>query len=120
MRHTVFVIAFKVMMLALAPLPPGTPKLPDLAGESNWGVVTQKGRDIAIGGHPCWNASGEIRPDGKVHVIWIQNADGRIGRGMYTVDGKDLTGHWGWDDQVEVSETGEIAGDICSDRISKK
>lgn len=85
--------------------------IPDLAGESRWGFITQKGRAISITGHDQWEASGEIRKDGKLFVTWILTGTERAGPALYTInpDGS-ITGHWNYSDRVMIDKDGVIQG----------
>lgn len=98
-----------VLLLAAIIAPPCSPREthpqfpPDISGACNWGVVTQRQRDFRIDGNPQWVATGKIRPDGKLLVIWVHVSDGRIAAGLYTL-GKDgsIRGRWGWADDVQL------------------
>lgn len=99
---------------------PKTPaKLPDLAGPSNWGQVAQDGRKLIIYGHPHWSATGEIRVDGTVLLLWTLTESGRTGPGVYRVvagdAGADLVGG----DEVELTEDGSLKGTTHGDRTFK-
>ncbi len=82
------------------PLPPPrkeTP-IPQSAGPSNWGDITQHLREVQIDGHPSWYAGkGEITKDGKLLLEWICRSDGKPAIGLYVLgaDGS-IIGHWGW------------------------
>lgn len=101
--------------------PPDRPALdkkdkpvPQIAGPSFWGLIEQNGKKIKIDGDPKWYvATGEIRADGKLFVLWIHREDGRVGPGLYTLnqDGS-ITGHWAWGDAqgVEVDDKGNWRG----------
>lgn len=93
--------------------------IPDLAGESNWGFVSQAGTSIQINGHSSWYAIGLIRPDGKVQITWTLTDGSRSGIGVYTVEGCDLIGRWGWCEVVEVDKAGDLQGETSPD-ITRK
>lgn len=105
--------------------PPKVPVVPSLGMYSNWGLITQDGRKLTIEGHPTWTATGEVRKDGSVYLVWELNADGRRGMGVYRVvpseDGKslELHGQWGWGDECELDADGSIKGGIRQDRVYK-
>lgn len=99
--------------------PPKTasPKaLPMLAGPTNWGIITQSGRDLTISIHPRWNAVGKIREDGSVYLRWIES-DGREGHGVYQVIGQELHGKWNYTDRCTVEPDGSLKGDTFGDRV---
>lgn len=110
------------LCLAAVPLPGADrdqPMLPDLAGESNWGMVTQEGRKLEINGHKEWTATGEIRDDGTVLLEWIKVKDGRYCPGVYKVEGRDLQGMWGYQGEIHFDEAGAIQGVLYKDRTYK-
>lgn len=97
------------------------PACPDVAMESNWGTVTQNGKDVMISGHPQWSAQCHFRDDGKVFVLWTFNSDGREAPGLYEVkmhEGKAfLEGRWGYEGDVEFDLEGGIVGTHYYDSI---
>ena len=81
-----------------APTPQKPAMLPQIDGPSNWGQIQQDRRRITVAGHHQWRVEhGEIRPDGKLLVYWIENSTGAVGPGLYEIhaDGS-ITGKWGW------------------------
>ena len=90
---------------------PKKPAVPTLAvaGETNWGTLTQAGREIQIEGHPVWEAIGTIREDGKVQIIWTLSGTGRPCPGVYEIQ-KDgtLAGVWGYGHQVRINTVGQL------------
>ena len=67
-----------------------------LARHYVWG--SEDRRRITVAGHHQWRVEhGEIRPDGKLLVYWIENSTGAVGPGLYEIhaDGS-ITGKWGW------------------------
>ncbi len=108
-----------LLVLLLAPAREENAKAPDLNMESNWGTVKQDGPNIAIGGHAHWTASGEIRKDGKVYLMWQTVASGEFAPALYEVKDGAMVGKWGWLKDVEFDDDGNITGELCDDTISK-
>jgi hypothetical protein len=105
------------------------PKVPDVipnvGGLSNWGFVEQNGRKLKIVGHPIWEANGEVRDDGTVVLYWHVVYDDcglpcPDGVGVYSIDGKDLVGRWGWaDGSCWIDDEGVLWGIHEEDRVYK-
>ena len=76
------VAAFVVMAVCAKPErqpPKEMPKNPEplllkICGQTNWGFLTQAGRQLAWHGDPVWDGLGEIRMDGKINIIWTLRA----------------------------------------------
>ena len=113
---------FLICIFALAPLPLDRPKekgIVALIGPTNWGQLIVKGKEVTLGGHDCWDATGSLLPNGKIHLIWILRSDNKIGHGVYDFKDGALEGLWGWESGVEVSEDGVITGSVNHDKIYK-
>lgn len=97
---------------------PKPPAIPVLVTNTNWGVLTQTGRKFTIYGHECWEATGEIRKDGSVLVLWYNYDRARFAPGVYTIkkDG-EMHGEWNFDSDAEIDENGKIVGRTVSDWI---
>lgn len=95
---------------------PRLPMLPDLAGLSTYGEISQAGRSIALEG-PSWTALGEIRADGKLQLVWTEVRTGRVGLSVYDLDSTGhWKGHWGWLGEVRIEgDMGEVTGAIMLD-----
>lgn len=76
--------------------PEPDPPPPNIAGISNWGQIDQTGKKVWVFGHPHWHAEGEFHK-GVLKLMWVQNSDGALAPGEYTVQ-KDgaVTGWWNW------------------------
>ncbi len=122
-----------VAIASTKPVPPPTAKSPDvpaasaipnLAGDTNWGVIAQTGRAIQITGHASWFAVGAIRDDGRVQVVWTLTDESKAGIGVYEV-GKDgnLTGHWQWGENATLDKNGDLVPaedqSLLADRVYK-
>lgn len=98
------------------PTPKTEQVIPSLAGETNWGLLEQDGRFITISGHPQWYASGYVRKDGKVELVWRLVSTGESCPALYTVraDGS-LSGMWGYaKNGVRIDDEGLLVGDDLS------
>ena len=94
-----------------APPPKKEVRLPDISGDSRWGFITQKGRAITITGHDQWEASGEIRADGKLLVTWIPTGTDRAGPGLYEIKANgSIEGSWNYADRVSTDKDGNLQG----------
>lgn len=60
----------------------GHKALPDLAWTCQFGTISQYGKTLEITGDASWTASGEIREDGKVRLVWVSG--GRAAHALYT------------------------------------
>lgn len=98
------------------------PVIPQIAGDSVWGEVSQESHKITIHKHPHWYVSdGEIRKDGKLFVYWIQRSDGRVAPGLYDIneDGS-ITGLWAWTEDVFTDDDGAMHGMDKRDTLRAK
>lgn len=94
--------------------------VPDLAaiiGTSNYGIVTQRGREVFFSGHPTWEASGVIRDDGTLLLIWTIVNSGAVCPGVYRLEDGQLTGHWGYAESVTIEPDGSLSGSKNSERL---
>lgn len=92
---------------------PKVPSVPNLAGQTNWGELTQVGSSFKIDGHPVWFAVGEIRVDGKVNVIWTLRENNEPCPGVYEIRKIDnaLVGLWGYSrHEIHIDEEGNLVG----------
>ena len=92
--------------------------IPNISGPSVWGDIEQVGRKISIHKHTQWFVSdGEILPDGRLFVWWIQRSDGRTGPGIYTINPNgSISGRWAMrSEEVYQDEKGEWVGLSQSD-----
>lgn len=94
--------------------------VPPLPGKTNWGNITQAGRNFTIKGHASWEAEGRFRDDGKVVIIWTLLSTKECCPGVYEWDGIDLIGVWGYAGMVFIDEAGELQGETRGDRITKE
>jgi len=126
MRTLAVSLALCVAAIAIAkPLPP--PRVKDksppavnlpMAGPTNWGHLEQTGKLFTLIGDHTWSASGKIRADGKIEILWLTNGDGRQAPGLYDLmPNGTLQGLWGWDGDVEILGNGQIVGDTRPDVI---
>lgn len=92
------------------------PPLPVLPANTNWGKLTQSGRDFQLKGHPVWEGVGRIREDGRVFILWTLLSSGDPCPGVYDWQDGELRGHWGFADNVQITPQGEIVGSIQQDR----
>ena len=91
------VAAFVVMAVCAKPErqpPKEMPKNPEplllkICGQTNWGFLTQAGRQLAWHGDPVWDGLGEIRMDGKINIIWTLRATGEPCPGVYDAPRED-------------------------------
>lgn len=82
------------------------PELP--TGETNWGRLTQAGKNFELSGHPNWDGRGFIREDGKIQILWTWKATGEACPGVYDfVDGL-LVGAWGHGSDVRFDDRGNL------------
>lgn len=104
------------------PEPKKPPELPQLTGESNWGLITQGGaanRAIFINGHDRWHVDhGEIRADGMLSLMWIESLTGRRAPGLYTIhpDGS-IVGFWNYEDETSKDADGNYRAFTCPDTL---
>lgn len=123
MRHpALLVVAFALVTFSCmsAEFPPDRPSIepkkppaiPQIAGPSQWGDITQVGRSITITGHEHWRVDkGEIKNDGTLQVIWILNADGKAAPGLYKIKANGhISGLWAWGTEVTEDEDGNLLG----------
>ncbi len=80
--------------------------IPNLAGPSNWGDITQQDANVSVDGHPSWTAFGKIIGN-KLIVEWTHTTDQRPAYGEYAIaaDGS-LIGAWNWVDDLIVNDDG--------------
>lgn len=95
----------------------GGQNIPVLPNSTNWGKLTQVGKDFRIEGHPNWDAVGRIRDDGKVFVLWSLRSTGDPCPGVYEIKCGELIGLWGFGTEVEIKNDGSIGGEVRADRI---
>lgn len=95
------------------------PKIPSVAGETNWGKIEQFGSAIRISGNASWEAAtGEVFIDGRVVVRWVCLSDGRRPAfGVYKLVGVDLVGHWGWETDCRIDDAGELTGSRSTETL---
>ena len=97
-----------------------TGKAPDIAGASQWGTIEVKGRVVTIDGHEIWRATGRIRDDGRLQVLWVHCRLGTTGHGVYKIDGRSLIGRWGLVTDASVDDAGELVGLTFHDALRAK
>lgn len=85
-------------------------KAPDIQGPSVWGNVELRGRSLTIDGHPRWSAVGTLLPSGVIKLTWIEVDTGRCGHGRYEISGRGVSGTWGWLENTEWTEDGQLLG----------
>lgn len=101
-------------------MPETVPKIPDVSGQSNWGMVSQAGRTLTVFGSSTWEApTGELLEDGRVVLRWWNITEQRPAIGLYKLVGRDFVGHWGWDNEVEIGDDGELVGSKNVETIYK-
>ena len=107
---------FVALLLGKPDRPDKTPKkpvpIPQIAGDSTWGIISQTGRAVTVDGHEKWYVKdGEILKDGRVKLLWVQRSDGRLAPSVYTI-GKDgsIRGRWAFGDNVTIDKDGEMIG----------
>jgi hypothetical protein len=93
------------IFLFFAPLPPGLP-VDGVSGECRFGEIVQTGRNVAING-PLWPATGSARADGAFILFW-RPVHQAAAVGVYRLEGGALVGHWGWAEDVEITDDGDI------------
>lgn len=113
-------LAFTIFAKPDRPTPKKDAPIPNLAGPSNWGQISQDGRKITVTGHERWTAEGEIRKDGTVYLLWTQVSDGKRAPGLYQVKDEGIFGLWNWGEYVEVLPSGEMKGLELSDTLRAK
>lgn len=100
---------------------PTVPNLEAMLGDTNWGTVTQRGRDIEIADHPDWSAVGRIRDDGKVFLLWTDLRNGGACPSVYDVTEHGLQGLWGRGDEgAAIDATGNMTGPVRTDWVYKR
>lgn len=101
-------------------LPKETP-IPQIAGPSNYGDITQHFRQVAIDGHPNWYAGkGEVSEQtGKLRLEWVQRSTGRPAIGLYDLTDGGIIGHWGWVGDVFIDK-GIMYGPQSSETLRAK
>ena len=125
MRTILAVLAF-VFLSAIADTKPVTkpkeqpkkaerPQLPMLPINTNWGKLTQSGREFRLTGHPIWEGVGRIREDGRVFILWTLLSTGDPCPGVYDWQEGELRGYWGFSGDVQINARGEIEGAVVRD-----
>ena len=104
------------------PKPPEVRKRlpPDIAamlGESNFGTVTQRGSEVFFSGHSSWEASGRIRADGTILLVWTLPGSQTLHLGVYQIVNGELHGHYGRDENVTIEPDGSLSGRTNSERL---
>ncbi len=92
-------------------------KAPSLPTESNWGTFTQDGPRVSLDGHRDWSASGLVRKDGRLELLWLELATGRTAPSVYRLEDGKAFGLWGWSLDSHVDEAGDLVGDTRVDTI---
>lgn len=95
-----------------SPLPKNLPVSESLSGKCSWGDITQTGKNLTITGGSSWSAVGRVNVNGHIVLTWTQQHDGRTAFGVYRFADNAFSGHWGWSDEVELDEAGDICGEI--------
>jgi hypothetical protein len=100
---------------------PEPPTIKQIAGPCNFGEIKQFGHVVRIEGCPTWHVDiGQIREDGKLAVVWINDSTGRMADGLYTLnpDGS-IEGFWGWQDRVWADDDGVMKGLDCRETLRR-
>lgn len=95
-------------------------KVPNIAGQSEWGTIYQVGSRITITGHEKWDATGEIRADGEsVYLLWIERDTNKPAPSVYKLikDNVFIVGLWGWSGEVVIQKDGSITGSTIADTL---
>lgn len=93
--------------------------IPQIEGECQYGVISQVGRRIAINGD-TWDASGEIRADGKsMFLLWTLKSSGAPAPSVYRFEG-GIIGLWGWGEDAILDDEGNLHGrNLRSDTLQR-
>ncbi len=86
--------------------------VPDLAGDTNWGTLTQDGKAFTINGNAMWRAVGHIREDGKVFVLWTDLTNDEPCPGVYELRDGELHGTWARSSNSDFEKDGSGMRDI--------
>jgi len=87
--------------------------------QTNWGTLTQIGKQVGIAGHPVWAADGSFRPDGKLYIKWYELGNDNMAHGLYEWQNGHFAGKWGWEPRSHIDDRGEMSGEVSSDVIRK-
>ena len=127
MRYMRYLLTFALLLVAslafskpdrpiekkLPPIPP----VSTLAGKTNWGNLTIADGEVVLSQHPHWTAIGTVLPNGRIKLTWATTQGGREAHGLYSWDGKEMRGAWGWTDGCTYNDAGDLIGNIHGDRI---
>lgn len=89
------------MLLLLLILPSGTV-------DTNYGQMTVAGKTITITGNPHWTATGMVRADGAVQLIWTEVETQRLAISVYKVIDNRMVGTWGYVGNVKITKSGDL------------
>lgn len=91
-----------VLAALLCVIGPKAESLPTLTGQAGSYHVEQLGHRVTFTGD-VWCGVGEIRGD-KVRIVWIQHSPhgDAYAVGIYTREGRTLTGHYGYVGNIEI------------------
>lgn len=100
---------------------------PDISGETNHGVITQRGTEVIVTS-ASWLGHGYFRADGRLELLWTDTRDGRRGMGLYEVpadvsDTRLLIGRWGYTDGewwAAWDAEGNLVGTTYADSFCRK
>ena len=100
-------IVFFLFLLLLVPTRPNPheEKIPNIAGETNWGMIEQQGNKFTIHGNPFWNGDGTIDKDGKIYINWFNLPDGIPAEGVYQLKDGQMHGYWDYSNRTGDSLT---------------
>lgn len=122
------IITLEILFILWTPIPreEQNSDLPDLSMKSNYGVITQNGRDLSINGHQYWQAYGQIREDGRVYLFWTTTEGTQKWHGVYQVKscprlgGIHLDGRYVPEENAEFDLFGNLIGNCSRDVVRRE
>lgn len=101
--------AVKPIVPIKSPSDLGIERIRNMEGPTNWGWLCVDGRSFTLEGHVRWKATGYVRADGVIVIMWV-DTDNTLAPGTYRLHEKGLIGEWGHAHESRISEDGKLEG----------
>lgn len=85
-------------------------RIRSMEGPTNWGWLCADGRNFTLEGHIRWKATGYVRSDGVIVIMWVDITDDCLAPGTYRLHEKGLVGEWGHSHESRIGDDGKLEG----------